>query len=368
MIIMALDHVRDYVGERINNPTNPATTTVALFFTRWITHLCAPVFFLLTGVGAQLALKRKSRGELSRYLFTRGIWMLVLDAVVMRCLAMQFNFDFRVTIVSVLWALGWSMISLSALVWLPTAIIAVFGTVLVLGHNAFDGVRATNALMVTLHSPGFLLNTPEHVVFAAYPIIPWIGVTALGFVLGHIYSWEPSQRRALLTRVGVSLVVGFIGLRALNVYGDPVPWTTQRDAIFTALSFLNTNKYPPSLAFLTMTLGPALLLLRAFDERTPNMLSPALTFGRVPLFYYMVHFLLIHLGVTLVGALRYGDVHWFVQSNNLGEYPFALPPGWGYSLPVVYASWFTIVLLMYPLCRWFAGVKARSSNPLLSYL
>ena len=368
MIIMALDHVRDYVGVRINNPTDPTTTTVALFFTRWITHLCAPVFFLLAGVGAQLALQRKSTGELSRYLVTRGLWLLLLDAVIMRCLAMQFNFDFRVTIVSVLWALGWSMISLGVLIWLPTALIAGFGATLVLGHNAFDGVRPTNALLVFLHSPGFFLNTPAHVVFSAYPVIPWIGVTALGFVLGHIYAWEPPKRRALLWQLGVALTVAFLALRAVNVYGDPVRWTPQRDALFTALSFLNTTKYPPSLAFLTMTLGPALLLLRAFDGGTPGLLSPALTFGRVPLFYFMVHFLLIHAAVTVAGAVRYGDVHWFFQSNNLGEYPFALPPQWGYPLPVVYASWFTIVLTMYQLCRWYAGVKARSGNPLLSYL
>ncbi|MBI3790459.1 MAG: DUF1624 domain-containing protein [Gemmatimonadetes bacterium] len=368
MVVMALDHVRDFVGVRVNNPTDPATTTVALFVTRWITHVCAPVFFLLTGVGAQLARTHRTRGTLAAYLATRGLWMLLLDAVIVRSLAMQFNVDFHVTLLSVLWALGWAMLTLSALVALPTWAITAFGAVLVLGHSAFDGLRIANLLLASLHQPGFLLDTPGHVVFSAYPLIPWIGVTALGYALGEAYQWDPARRRALFGRLGWTLIVGFVALRALNVYGDPLPWKAQPTALFTALSFLNTTKYPPSLLFLAMTLGPALLFLRGVDGGTPAWLRPAITYGRVPLFYFILHFVLIHLGVTVAGAIRYGDAHWFFQSDTLGEYPFALPPGWGYPLPVVYASWMAVVLAMYPLCRWYGRVKEGSRSRWLSYL
>ncbi|MFL5607095.1 MAG: DUF1624 domain-containing protein, partial [Gemmatimonadaceae bacterium] len=180
MIIMALDHTRDYFGIA-QDPTNLGTTTAALFMTRWITHFCAPVFFLLTGTGARLSLRRKSPGELSRYLLTRGLWLIFLEAVVMRCFAYQFNFDYRVTFLIVLWALAWAMIALSALVRLPATVVAAIGAVMILGHNLFDGATSTSLLWTVLHGRGFLLNTPEHVVFVVYPLIPWIGVTMVGY-------------------------------------------------------------------------------------------------------------------------------------------------------------------------------------------
>lgn len=367
MIIMALDHTRDYFGTPGANPTDLATASAALFLTRLVTHICAPVFFLLTGTGAYLSLRRKSVAEVSRFLVTRGFWLIFLEAVVVRSLAYQFNVDFRVTLLLVLWALGWAMITLALLIRLPLRAILAFGLLLIVGHNLLDGVRPASVLWTILHVPGFVVQGP-HTVFAAYPLIPWIGVTAVGFVLGALYEWDAARRRTFLLRLGLGLIAGFVALRALNVYGDPSPWSTQPTATFTLLSFLNTTKYPPSLLFLLMTLGPAMLLLRAMDAGTPRALGPALVFGRVPLFYFVLHFALIHLLAVVACYLQYGAIHWMFESPDLGNYPFTAPPGWGYSLPMVYLVWAGVVLAMYPLCRWFAALKQRRRDAWLSYL
>jgi uncharacterized membrane protein len=368
MIVMALDHTRDYFGIPGQNPTDLATASSALFMTRWITHFCAPMFFLLTGTGAYLSLRRKTTGELSRFLLTRGLWLIVLEAVLMRCLAYQFNVDFRVTFLIVLWALGWAMIALSLLVRLPAAAVAAIGAVMIAGHNLFDAVTWTNPAWTILHGRTLLLNTPEHVVFVVYPLVPWIGVTAVGYGLGQLYSWDAERRRAVLLRLGLALSAAFLVLRAVNGYGDPSRWATQATPLFTLLSFFNTSKYPPSLLFLLMTLGPALLLLRVFDGATPRLLKPALVIGKVPLFYYALHFALIHLLAVVVCYARYGSAHWMFESPDLANYPFTAPPAWGFPLPAVYFAWGVVVLTMYPLCRWYAALKQRRSDPWLSYL
>ncbi len=368
MIIMALDHTRDFFGIPGQNPTDMATTTPALFFTRWITHFCAPVFFLLTGTGAYLALRRRSPGNLSGFLFKRGMWLIFLEVVIVRCFAYQFNFDYRVTMLLVLWALGWAMITLSALVRAPAAVATTFGVILIAGHNLFDSVRSTNPLWAILHSPGFVLNTPDHVVFAAYPLVPWIGVTAVGYGLGQVYDWDADRRRKFLLRLGAALSLAFLVIRGLNIYGDPSRWAAQKTAVLTALSFLNTTKYPPSLLFLLMTLGPALVFLSAADRGAPRILRPALVFGKVPMFYFVLHFALIHLIAVSVCYFRYGSAHWMFESPDLGHYPFSAPPGWGYSLPGVYLVWAIVVVAMYPLCRWFAALRQRRSDAWLSYL
>jgi uncharacterized membrane protein len=372
IVIMALDHVHDFFGALDASPTDLATTTAPLFFTRWITHFCAPVFFLLTGTGACLALQRMSKKELSRFLLTRGLWLLFLEVVVMR-FALQFNFDYRVTIITVLWALGWSMIALAGLIHLPNWTILAFGVALVGGHKLLDGIPA-NALgdfaplWSVLHAPGFLINTSSHVVFVAYPLVPWLGVTALGYMLGQAYGWSDDRRRTLLLRLGVGLSLGFVLLRLLNVYGDPVPWSVQKSPLWTLLSFLNLQKYPPSLLFLLMTLGPALLLLRAFDSGVPRLLRPALTIGKVPLFFYVLHFYLIHLLAVAACYLRFGNVSGMFQSPDLGRFPFTAPPGWDVGLPMIYLLWACVVLALYPLCRWYAGLKRRRRDWWLSYL
>jgi uncharacterized membrane protein len=368
MIIMALDHTRDFFGIPGQNPTDLATATSALFLTRWITHFCAPVFFLLTGTGAYLSLRRKSPGNLSGFLFTRGLWLIFLEVTLVRCLSYQFNFDYRVTMLLVLWALGWAMITLSALVRLPALVATALGVLMIAGHNLFDSVRAANPLWAILHSPGFVLNTPDHVVFVAYPLIPWIGVTAVGYGLGQVYDWDADRRRAFLLRLGLALSLAFLVIRGLNIYGDPSRWMRQKTAVLTVLSFLNTTKYPPSLLFLLMTLGPAMVLLWAVDRGTPRLFRPALVIGKVPMFYYVLHFALIHLLAVITCYVRYGSAHWMFESPDLAHYPFSAPPGWGYSLPVVYLAWAFVVVAMYPLCRWFAALKQRRSDPWLSYL
>lgn len=368
MILMALDHTRDYFGIPGQSPTNLATASAALFLTRWITNICAPVFFLLTGTGAYLAMRRRTRAELSRFLFTRGLWLIFLDVVVLRCLAYQFNFDYRITILIVLWALGWAMIALAGLVRLPTSAVGAIGLLMIAGHNLVDSVTWTSPLWRILHAPGFVLNTPAHSVFVAYPLIPWIGVTAVGYALGQIYKWNADRRRAFLLRAGLVATAAFVALRALNSYGDPLPWAHQKTSLFTVLSFVGTTKYPPSLLFLLMTLGPALVFLWSVDRTTPRLLRPALVFGKVPLFYYVLHFPLIHLLAVATCFVRYGTAHWMFESPDLAHYPFAAPPGWGYSLPIVYLVWAFVVCAMYPVCRWYSAFKARRTDWWLSYL
>jgi uncharacterized membrane protein len=200
-----------------------------------------------------------------------------------------------------------------------------------------------------------------------YVLIPWVGVTAAGYGLGQIYSWPSARRRAFLLRLGVVLMAAFVVLRAINMYGDPRPWSVQKSAAFTVLSFLDTNKYPPSLLFLLMTLGPVMFFLRAVDSGMPRWLRPALIFGKVPMFYYLLHVPLIHLIAIAVSFARYGHVYWMFESPDLGNFPITPPPGWGYSLPVVYLVWGVVVVTLYPLCRWFAGVRQRRTDAWLSY-
>jgi uncharacterized membrane protein len=367
MIVMALDHTRDFFGSQAVSPTDPAHASAALFFTRWITHLCAPVFFLLTGTGAWQARERWSTAGLSRFLVIRGLWLIFLELVVVRCVGYQFNVDYQVTMLVVLWALGWAMIALSAMVWLPVPVVTAIGGAMIVGHNLFDGVRSSGALWHVLHAPG-IVAPPPHLVFASYPLVPWIGVTAVGYGLGQVYAWPAERRRAFLWRSGAALTAAFIVLRVVNRYGDPSRWATQHDGVATMLSFLNTTKYPPSLLFLLMTLGPALVFLRAVDGGTPALLRPALVIGKVPLFYYLLHFPLIHLLAVAACLARYGSAHWMLESPDLAHYPFSAPPGWGFPLWAVYGVWATVVIALYPLCRWFAGVKARRSEAWLSYL
>jgi uncharacterized membrane protein len=372
MVLMTLDHVRDYLGDPSIRPLDMAHTTPALFLTRWITHLCAPTFFLLVGTGAWLALRHRSIPGLSRFLATRGLWLVLLEVTLLRCLGYQFNADYHVTVLFIFWALGWSMIALAALVWLRPALIAAVGLGLIVAHNAFDSVRAAQLgafgpLWTVLHAPGFLAG-PPHAVFVAYPLIPWIGVTALGFALGPIFDWAPERRRAFLLRAGLASIALFFALRLPNVYGDPVPWSHQGSVVMTVLSFMNVTKYPPSLLFLLMTLGPALLLLRALDGVQPAWLRPALVFGKVPLFYFVLHVPFIHLVALVTCLVRYGSVHWMFESPDMGNYPFTAPPGWGFSLPGVYMAWAFVVISLYPACRWYARVKQERPRWWMSYV
>jgi uncharacterized membrane protein len=372
MVLMALDHTRDFFGDVGANPTNLATATVPLFFTRWVTHFCAPTFFLLTGTGAWLSRCRRSTGDLSRFLITRGLWLILLELTVVRFF-WQFNLDYRLTMLTVLWALGWAMIVLGALVHLPVRVVGAIGVVMIATHNLLDRVQpvtfgALAPLWSVLHAPGVIAPGPGHVVFGAYPLIPWIGVTAAGYALGSLWNLPADRRRAALLRLGFAVIAAFVVLRAVNLYGDPRPWAPQSGAMLTVASFLNLNKYPPSLLFLLMTLGPVLLALRALDGHTPAWLRPAQVFGKVPMFYYILHVLVLHLLAAAACLVRYGTARSVMESPTLDRFPMTQLPGWPAPLPVVYIIWIGVVLVLYPCCRWYAAVKRRSPSPWLSYL
>ncbi len=378
MIIMALDHTRDFfhAGAMLQQPTDLATTTPLLFFTRWITHLCAPVFVLLAGTSARLWLAQpgRTKAQLSRFLWTRGVWLVVVEIVVMR-LAFDLSLDLQFPVLLLtLFALGGSMIILAALIHLPLRVMAAISLATILLHNAFDGVRAAQfgslaPLWTMLHQPAILLGGP--VVVVGYPLMPWFAVMALGYCLGEVLQSPPSAWRPRLRWLGVALTVCFLAVRALNVYGDPSVWSSQSSPMFTLLSFLNTTKYPPSLSFLLMTLGPALVLLSLLGGRTLRDANPLLVFGRVPLFYFVGHFLLLHLLLIAATLVRYGSAAMpflLHAPPSMGGPKELFPSGFGYGLPATYAAWVTAVVLMYPLCRWFGRVRARRAHWLLSYL
>ena len=363
MVLMALDHTRDYLGDLVTNPTDLSRASTALFVTRWVTHFCAPAFFFLAGTGAFLSLRTRTRPELARWLLERGLLLVALELTLLRFL-WQFNIDYRVTILNVIWALGLSMIALSALVRLRTGTVAAIGVGMIVVHNLLDGIQpaafgALAPLWHVLHQPGVLAATPERTLFLAYPLIPWIGVMAAGFALGAAYGWEAERRRAFLLRLGITCIVAFVLLRATNAYGDPRPWSVQPSGVRTLLSFVNTSKYPPSLLFLLMTLGPALLVLRATDGGVPRVLRPALVFGRTPLFYFALHVLVIHLLAVVVSLARYGTAAGMASSPTLDRFPITQPPGWPVSLPVTYVLWMAVVLLCWPACRWYARLRER---------
>ena len=367
MVIMALDHVRDHLhlGAFFVDPTHLATTTPATFMTRWITHVCAPVFVFLAGTSAFLAGARgRARGDMSRFLLTRGLWLVLLEVTVVNA-EWMLSWSLSRLFGQVIWALGWSMVVLAGLIHLPLAAIAVFGWGMIALHDLTNGV--TSASLGPLGWLWTILHVPGSVTWAGgtfgiiYPLVPWIGVMAAGYAFGPWLQRPDSERRRLVLRLGLLLTAAFVVLRAINLYGDPHPWTVQKDAGLTALSFINASKYPPSLLFLLMTLGPSLILMSAVDRGIPRLMRWMVVFGRVPLFYYLVHLALIDVVTIALAISRYGA--------GTGEIFAKGPPqDWGYGLPVVYLAWIGVVALLYPACRWFAGVKARNRSPWLSYL
>ena len=373
MILMALDHTRDFFGNAAVNPTDPATTTVPLFFTRWVTHICAPGFFLLTGVGAALTLRRLSRGELARFLFTRGLWLIFLEIVIVRDLGWQFNFDYRLTVLNVLWALGWAMIFLSALLRLPAWMVTAIGAVMIATHNLLDGVQAASLgrlapLWNVLHAPGVVLDDSRHVVFLAYALIPWIGVTAVGYGLGEVYRWEPERRRRFLLQLGLAAVAAFLVLRTLNFYGDPRHvHAAGPPQMPYFMRFINTNKYPASLDFLLMTLGPTILLLPLAERARGKIGEFFSTFGRVPMFYYLLHIPTIHFAALLVSLARQGRLEPWLFANHPAMVPPA-PDGYRWPLLLLYAVFILVVAVLYFPCRAYARKKATDPSGWMRYI
>ena len=374
MIIMAIDHTRDFVhsGAMAFQPEDLARTTPIIFMTRWITHFCAPAFMFTAGLGAWLRLERDgSAARLSRFLFTRGLWLLLLELT-----ATRFAFFFNVTTspiyLLVFWSIGMSMIALSALVWAPYWVTFAVSAAMVLFHNLADPIRAdafgsAGWLWRLLHQPGPITLHP--LVIVGYPLIPWIGVMGLGFCAGRIYRLPDDQRRRVLFWLGLGLTLAFLALRITNFYGDPRPWTPQPRAGFTLLSFLNTTKYPISLQFLLMTLGPALMFLSWVDRARPSDRNPLIVFGRTPLLYFVLHIITIHLFAVGLTWLRYGSAPFlWIPPPTMGTARDVFPPDYGWSLGVAYLVTAAVVLTMYPICLWFMRLKATRKQPWLSYL
>jgi uncharacterized membrane protein len=384
MVIMLLDHTRDFVhadGLRFD-PTDITRTYPILFFTRWITHFCAPIFVFLAGTGAYLQLMRgKSKRELSRFLITRGLWLIVLEFTLVR-LGVFFSLDYGSLLgfMQVIWVIGVSMIILAGLLHLPLKVVAAFGIVMIATHNLLDGIQVQGwrgpgsptpgfaaSLWMILHQGGifFPLGFPGPGMLALYPLIPWIGVMAAGYAFGAVYELDPAARRRWLLRYGAALIVAFVVIRAINSYGDPEPWSAQPSAVMTLLSFLDTTKYPPSLLFLLMTLGPALILLAAFERAGPHALArPLITFGRVPMFFYLLQWPVAH-GAGLIASIIAGK-----PTAHLIGAPFGNSPGpdAGFGLGTVYLFWIGGTLLLYPICLWYARLKATGRYRWMSYL
>jgi uncharacterized membrane protein len=377
MVLMALDHVRDFfhANNLLFAPTDLSSTTTALFLTRWITNFCAPSFVLLTGVGAFLWAERgKSTRELCHFLLTRGLWLILLELTVIRCLGWYFNFDYRDVPGTVIWAIGWSMVVLAGLVYLPRRVILVVAVALMATHNLWDNVEPAafgrlGWVWAILHSGDTLEPLPGVTFRPLYPLLPWIGVMAAGYAVGPWMSPSYPNRRRLFLGIGVALTLGFVLLRALNFYGDPEPWSVQRNGLFTVFSFVNCQKYPPSLLYLLMTLGPTFLLLAALETWPVAAPKPLVTLGRVPLFFYLLHLPLIHALAVVFSFVRYGQTNWLFQEPPWGTSAAGIyPEGYGYDLLAVYALCALVLALLWPACGWYAELKRRYRAWWLSYL
>lgn len=375
IIIMALDHVRDYfhADAFLYNPLNLEKTNAAVFLTRWITHMCAPVFIFLAGTSAFLVGARKSKKELSSFLLTRGLWLIVLELTVMN-FGWFFNVQFSLIVLQVIWALGFGMIVLAAAIHLPFNAILTTGIIIVAGHNLLDGIQVEgngiNAMLwAILHGFQFF-DFGDRFFFAGYAILPWTGIMLLGYCFGKLYlpAVNPDVRKKILLRLGFGAIALFLVLRIFNIYGNPTPWTSQGNALYTFLSFINVNKYPASLQFVLVMLGPAFLFLAFAEKLKGNVWEKVTALGRVPLFFYIVHVYVIHL-VALVTALATGFelqdmvfITWITDSPNLR--------GYGFSLGVMYLFWIGIVLALFPLCLWYDRYKTKhgKEKKWLSYL
>jgi uncharacterized membrane protein len=366
MIVMALDHVRDFFHAGAlqgQDPLDFATTSPWLFLTRWITHFCAPNFSMVAGIGVALSVVRgKSKSALSWFLVTRGLWLIFLELTFLMWFGWDFEIHFKNYTFATLWALGWSMVVLAGLIRLPVSAVATFSLALILGHNAFDGIKpadfgSASWVWSVLHVSGsFKLGSVNFLAF--YPLIPWVGVMSLGYCIGHVYGWEVARRKKWLLNTGLATCVAFVLLRGSNLYGNLLPWSHQATPTFTVLSFLNCTKYPPSLCYLLMTLGPGLIALSLLERPTSGVLRPALVYGRVPFFYYILHIPLVH----AVGLIANSLAHHFTVGGNANVNAHL-----GFSLPIVYLAWICIVALLYPACRWFADLKRRRREAWLSY-
>ena len=365
MVLMALDHVRDYVTNQRFRPEDLSRATAALFATRWVTHFCAPAFFFLAGVGIGLSMNRgRSAAQMSRFLVTRGLWLVALDLTV-SAIGWQFGFRLVPAFALVIWALGWSMVVMAVAVRLPRVVVIIAALVTIAGHNLLDGVRpdafgAFGPLWYVVHVPGFAIAGK---LFIGYSLVPWVAVMALGYVMADVYRWEASRRRRFLIQWGLIAAALFLVMRIINRYGNPSPWSVQSTPALSVASVLNVQKYPPSVDFLLMTLGPILVVLALVEGARGRVASWLSVYGRVPLFFYITHIYAAHAVAILLAFLQGGELRRIPVVTD----PAAIPSWYGVSLPGVYLAWAAVVALMYFPCRWYAELKARRSDWWLRY-
>jgi uncharacterized membrane protein len=376
MVIMAIDHSRDFFHSQafLDDPLNLQTTYPFLFFTRWITHFCAPIFVFLSGVSIYIQSTWKSKWELCQFLFTRGLWLVFIEVAI---ISFSFTFDLheRFLILQVIWAIGISMIILSLLIWLPYPAILGLGLVIVFGHDVVDFFEASHTgafgFWWDLLHHGSFTGYPifgNHVLLIIYPFVPWTGLMLIGYGIGKLYntSVEAAKRKKALLWMGSSVIVFFALLRFINLYGDPSQWSTQNSAFFTFLSFINTSKYPPSLLYLCMTIGPGLLFL-AWVEPIDNWLTKIfVVFGRVPFFFYVLHFFLLHGTRAICYVLQGHSLQEGIEGSDKIPFHF-VTPGEDFDLWVAYVAWIAVVIMLYPLCKWFSDYRATHKQWWLSY-
>jgi uncharacterized membrane protein len=375
MIIMALDHVRDYLysGSFLFDPLDLTKTSGIIFFTRWITHFCAPIFMLLAGTSAYLIGQRKTKKELSIFLVKRGIWLIFLELIVVN-LGWNFNLTFPMFFFITIWALGISMIILAGVIHLPVKAILIGSVLIIAGHNLLDGVHVDGDSLPAfgwslIHDQRFFTWHGE-LFLVGYPIVPLMAVMPLGYCLGTWFAtgYDSSQRQRNLLLAGGLCIAAFVALRYANMYGDPSKWSVQKNGFFTFLSFLNVSKYPPSLLYLLITLGAAFLFL-SFTERLKGVLVDVVSvYGRVPMFYYLIHIYIIHTIAIITSAVTVGQ-DWRIWILTKPIWFTRGLAGYGFSLPVAYLVWLGIVIALYPLCKRYDAYKqAHKEKWWLSYL
>lgn len=360
IVIMALDHVRDFVAPTLFLPEDVTQTTPIWFFTRWISHFCAPTFVFLAGMSAFLYGQKVTKPELRKFLITRGLWLLFIELTFVR---FGITFSFSFWIFQVIWVIGWSLIILAVFTYLPRTVMIVFTVITLLGHNLLDTIHFDSIWWAIFHEQKFVPFGSQFLGIM-YPLIPWPAVMMLGYLMGEIFLLNEEARNKKLALIGSTTIVAFIMLRLINMYGDPHVWTTSaRGGMYTFLDFLNTSKYPPSLLFIAMTLGPSILFLSRLEKWKGKIGQFFLTFGRVPFFFYIIHFYLAHLMGIAYNGFVYGDWR-ALQFDDPHSWPSTYTP----SLAMMYFLWALLIAVMYFLCRWFAGVKKRRSEWWLKYL
>jgi uncharacterized membrane protein len=362
MVIMALDHVRDFIHKTSmsQNPVDLQTTTTLLFFTRWVTHICAPTFVLLSGISAFISFKRQNNlSESRRFLLTRGLWLVFLELTFIT-FALWFDIHYRLLLLEVISAIGFSFIILSFLLKLPSRVIGLIGIFIVFSHNLLQGIsfpadQISVVFLSILFRPNLMTVSPDLAFYSAYPIIPWLGILLIGFGCGELFEIPAEKRKKLFLKIGLSVLLLFILTRFINIYGDPSKWTTQKSDLFTFLSFINVTKYPPSLLFTLIFIGVAFLILY-LSENVKNRFTEILAvFGRVPLFYFIIHLYIIHslmFIILLIQGFSWSDFVFGLFKNGRPA------TGGGVGLPGIYLLWIGVVALLYPLCKWYGNYKA----------